>query len=343
MLAAQYRKAHDLICTDLPMPEPAPGEALIRVLYGGICGSDMHVYAGKHPTAVFPVVPGHEFVGELVSVNGAMKTGIELGGLVVAQPYTSCGACEACVSGNDNVCVELRLLGAHRNGCFAEYVTVSANKVYSIPDTIDPKLAVLAEPLAVAVHDVRRSGLKVGQRVLIIGGGVIGLFIAMVAELAGGVVTIAEISEFRRAFAEGLGFVTLDPLDPNYAEDAKNAAQGGGFDVVFEVSGSKSGIRSMTDLVKISGTVMIVGMSGEAFPVDTTSLFLKQADMRGVRIHSQASFAAAVDLLMGGNLNDKLVKMVSGIYPIARIGEAYEYMGGHSDFFKLLLKIGKED
>jgi 2-desacetyl-2-hydroxyethyl bacteriochlorophyllide A dehydrogenase len=203
-------------------------------------------------------------------------------------------------------------------------------------------LAVLTEPLAVAVHDVRRSRMQVGQDVLIIGGGAIGLFIAVVSELAGGHVWIAEVDEYRRKFAEEMGYTTLDPTSKEYYKEIDHITCGNGFDIVFEVSGSEAGISSTISLAKISGTVMIVGMSGEPCQIDTTAMFLKQLDMRGVRIHSQSSFSAAVDLLANKGVGGKLTKLISACYPLDKIEEAYDYMKNHTDYFKLIIKIGED-
>jgi len=339
MKAAYYPEKNTIDYVDLDMPRPKKGEALIKVKYAGICGSDLHVYHGAHPTATFPVIPGHEFVGELVELGEDVNTGVKPGDFVVAQPFSSCGVCEACITGNDNVCQSLKLLGAHTDGCFAEYVTVPAKKVYTLPEGMDLKLAALAEPLAVAVHDVRRSGLKVGQNALIIGGGPIGIFIGIVAQLAGAQVYISEVSDFRLDFAKSMGFKTLNPTDEAFDRQVAEITKGKGFDVVFEVSGSRAGIASMTGLVKISGTIMVVGMASDKFPVDTTSVFLKQAKLLGVRIHSQEAFAAAVDILIEGKLNDRLNRLISKIYKLEDVKEAYEYVLSGTEYFKVLLEV----
>lgn len=339
MKAAYYLKKHAIDLADLDIPQPKKGEALIKVKYAGICGSDLHVYHGAHPTAKFPVIPGHEFVGELVELGEDACTEIKPGELVVAQPFSACGVCEACITGNDNVCQSLKLLGAHMDGCFAEYVTIPAKKMYRIPTGLDLQLAALAEPLAVAVHDVRRSGLKVGQSALIIGGGPIGIFIAIVAQLAGAEVYISEVSDFRLEFAKNMGFHTLNPMDPAFDQQAAEITKGKGFDVVFEVSGSKAGIASMTKLAKISGTVMVVGMASDKHPVDTTSVFLKQLNLLGVRIHSQEAFAAAVDILNNGKLNNQLSRLISKTYALKNVKEAYEYVLSSTDYFKVLLEV----
>ena len=339
MKAAYYSKKKSIELKELEPPKVKKGEALIKVIYAGVCGSDLHVYHGAHPTAKFPVIPGHEFVGELVQLGEDTYSDIKPGELVAAQPYSSCGVCEACITGNDNVCNDLKLLGAHCDGCFAEYVTVQAKKMYRIPKGVDLKLAALAEPLAVAVHDVRRSGLKVGQTALIIGGGPIGIFIAMVAQLAGAQVYISEVNEFRLGFARKMGYATLNPMDADFEQQVNELTKSKGFDVVYEVSGSKAGIASTTKLVKISGTILVVGMATEKYPVDTMAVFMKQLNLMGVRIHSQEAFGAAVDILTSGKLNDQLNQLISQTYKLDDVKAAYDYILTNTDYFKILLEV----
>jgi 2-desacetyl-2-hydroxyethyl bacteriochlorophyllide A dehydrogenase len=339
MKAAYYTNKEQLELVELETPKIGFGEALVKVKYTGICGSDIHVFHGAHPTAKFPVVPGHEFVGELVELNDTSVNDIKIGDTVVAQPFFSCGVCEPCITGNDNVCQELKLLGAHCNGSFAEYVKVPAKKMYRIPKDVDFKLAALAEPLAVAVHDVRRSQLKVGQKALVIGGGPIGLFIAMVARLVGAEVYISEVNEFRLNYAKDMGFKTLNPKDEDFDQQVKTITNGKYFDVVFEVSGSKAGAASMTKLAKISGMVVIVGMAGDNYPVDLMSVFTKQLKLQGVRIHTQEAFAAAVDILVSGELNDQLYKLISKTFALEDIKAAFEYIHTNTDHFKILLEV----
>ena len=339
MKAAYYAKKQSIELADLDLPKIKKGEALIKVRYAGICGSDLHVYHGAHPTAKFPVIPGHEFVGELVELGEDACSDIKPGEIVVAQPFASCGVCEACITGNDNVCKELKLLGAHADGCFAEYVTVQAKKMYRIPKGVDLKLAALTEPLAVAVHDIRRSGLKVGQTALIIGGGPIGIFIAMVAQLAGAQVYISEVNEFRLDFAKKMGYGTLNPMDQGFHQNVAEITKGKGFDVVYEVSGSKAGMASTTELVKVSGTILVVGMATDKYPVDTMAVFMKQLNLQGVRIHSQEAFAAAVDILASGKLNSQLTQLISKTYQLDDVKSAYDYVLANTDYFKILLEV----
>ncbi len=339
MKATYYPEKNQVQLIESEMPIPKLGEALIQVFYAGICGSDIHVLKGLHPTAKFPVIPGHEFVGRLVEINDPNRNDLIVGDTVVAQPFFSCGVCEPCTSGSDNVCGQLSLLGIHQNGCFAEYVTVASKKIYKVPAGVDLKLAALTEPIAVAVHDVRRSGLSVGQRAVIIGGGPIGMLLALIARHSGAEIIISEVNEFRLNFAASLGFKTLNPTNENFDKQVKEITKGKGFDVVFEASGSKAGIATMTKLAKIRGTVMVVGMAADKYPVDTMAVFLKELDIRGVRVHAQSAFAGALDIIASGQLDQEFHQIISKTYDLADVEEAFKFVTTESDFFKVLVKV----
>lgn len=340
MRAAVIDTANSLHLQRVPLPQLNDGEALIRVRYCGICGSDIHVLHGQHPTATFPRIPGHEFVGELVAARG---TGAELfqpGDMVVAQPFYSCGNCEPCAKGHDNVCQHLKFMGAHCEGAFAEYVKVLTRKMYRIPKDLDLKLTALTEPIAVAVHDVRRSGLQVGETALVIGGGPIGMLIAMVARHAGARrVVISEISSFRRSFAAELGFDTVNPLDADFAEQLNALTDHKGFNVTFEVSGSKPGITTAVDYTTIGGMVMVIGMTKEPYPVDLSAMFSKELRMQGVRIHSQYNFIGAVELLKTGELNNQFEKLISNVFSLDKVEDAFSFAQVPGDYFKVLVEM----
>lgn len=340
MKAAVIDQKDSIHVKEVPIPELDDGEALIRVHYCGICGSDLHVLHGQHPTAQFPVVPGHEFVGELIEVRGEGAEAFKPGDLVVAQPFFSCGNCEPCAKGHDNVCRDLHFMGAHCDGAFAEYVKVATRKMYRIPDDMDQELAALTEPVAVAMHDVRRSGLQVGETALIIGGGPIGMLIAMVARHSGArKVVISEINEFRCEFAQKLGFETVNPVAKDFDEKIQALTEGKGFDVTFEVSGSRPGIASAVKYTTIGGMIMVVGMTKEPYPVDLSAMFAKELRMQGVRIHAQYNFIGAVELLKSGALNDEFRALVSKIYSFDEIEEAFNFVQVPGDYFKVLVKM----
>ncbi len=338
MKAAVIVEPRKLELQHVNIPELQYGEALIKVQYCGICGSDIHVLHGEHATATFPRVPGHEFVGELVDFYG--QCDFSIGDTVVAQPFFSCGNCESCAQGKDNVCCSLQFMGAHVDGAFAQYVKVLIRKMYKIPPDVEPRLASLVEPIAVAVHDVRGSGLQVGETALIIGSGPIGLLIAIVAAHTGARrVVISEINPYRQQVAKEMGFEVVDPTTDDFDDQINRLSDGTGFDVVFEVSGSKAGIRSSTAFVKNAGTVMIIGMASEPYLVNLAEVFAKEIRLKGVRIHSQYNFIGAVEILKSGVLNQQFLKLITNEFSLNDIVEAFEFAEKPGDYLKIIVNM----
>ena len=340
MRAAVIEAKKTLGARSVPVPELKNGEALIRVMYCGICGSDIHVYHGDHPTARFPVVPGHEFVGELVAMRDNGESALSKGDLVVAQPFFSCGNCQPCAKGRDNVCRSLRFMGVHVDGGFAEYVRVPIRKMYAVPPGVGAELAALTEPVAVAVHDVRRSGLKAGETVLVIGGGAIGLLIAIVARHSGaGTIVVSEPNVYRRGVAEELGFMTVDPLSPDFDRTLMAETGSLGFDCVFEASGSRPGFAASTKYAKITGKVMVIGMTKEPYPVDLSAVFAKELVLEGVRIHSQYNFIGALELLRKDSLRREFNRLITDVFPFEKVADAFAFAESGGDFMKVLVKM----
>ena len=340
MKAAWLKDWKNVSCEERPMPVIGPGEALVRVKYAGVCGSDLHVYNGHHATAIKPVVMGHEFSGEIAEVGEDGRHRLNPGDRVVVQPFTACGVCDTCVQGRDNVCRQLKILGIHIDGCFAEYVKVPQKKVYKIPDNVSFRLASLTEPLAVAVHDVRRSRLAVGETALVIGGGPIGLLIAMVARFAGASrVVISEPNKYRIGIAQSMGFEVIDPLTPGAEQAMMAMSDGEGYDVVFESSGTMPGSALMTRAAKIVGRVIVVGIPRTKPEVDIGAIFAKELDVLGVRIHSQLSFAAAVDVLGKGDLATELESLITHEFALADIRKAIEFSQEDDEHIKVVLKV----
>lgn len=341
MKALVIEKPLEMHITEVPRPELNDGEALIRVQYIGICGTDVHVFNGHHPTATFPLIPGHEFVGELVQIRGEDSEAFQLGDTVVAQELLTCGRCDACAKGEDNVCEHLKIIGVHADGGFAEFVRVKTKKMYRVPKSVDLRRAALIEPLAVAVHDVRMSGLKIGESALVIGGGPIGQLIGCVAKAAGArKVVISEVVESRRALAEKLGMIALNPLDPDFSAKLLAANDGNNYDVSFEAAGVPSAITTCVDYTKNTGTIVQIAMTREPYPVDTGKLFAKELRVQGVRIHNQYAFEGAVNLVASGMLDEAIDLLTSKVFPFDEVAAAFQYAEKNKDAFKVLVQIG---
>ncbi len=325
---------------DIKKPQIKEGEALIKVVYAGVCGSDLNVFLGNHPTAILPIVLGHEFSGILEEIKTDLPVDIKPGDKVVAQPLYSCGTCDACLESRDNVCNDLKLSGIHYNGCYAEYLVVPAHKVFKLPDNFDMKLAALTEPLAVAVHDVRRSQLKIGDSVLVLGGGPIGILIALVARLSGArEVVISEVNDYRIKFIEALGLNVINPTSEDFDKSIEALSDNKGFDVVYEVTGNQSALMSMTKLCKVGGTVVLTGMPKEPIPINILEGVMKEHKFVGVRIHSLINFKGAVDLLKKGTINKELNALITNEFSLDEIKDVMEFCFEDDQHFKVIIKI----
>lgn len=246
----------------------------IQVAYCGICGTDMHVYHGVMDERItHHRVIGHEMSGRVIEA-GANVSELKAGDPVVVRPLVSCGECAACNSGYSHVCKKLKFLGLDSHGAFQNQWTVPASTVHKVPENMNLAHAAMVEPIAVACHDVRRSRLNKGEDVLVIGGGPIGLLVALVAQQAGGNVTMSEISDYRRTLAESLGMQTLNPKSVNVGEAMYEKTNDKGADVVFEVSGTQPGVDAMTDAAAARARIVMVAIHAKKTRSRYVSVFL---------------------------------------------------------------------
>ncbi|MDD2477352.1 MAG: alcohol dehydrogenase catalytic domain-containing protein [Dysgonamonadaceae bacterium] len=328
-----------IIVEDAPIPTLEEDEALIKLKYGGICGTDIHVYSHRHATATIPRVLGHEYCGEIVKINTKGDTDLKLGDFVTSHPLNACGNCNSCLLGKENVCSNLEIYGVHTDGCFAEYFKVPIKKIYKINKEIDPIVAAQIEPLAVALHDVSLSKLERGQSVFIISAGPIGLLIALVARQCGASkIVMSELNDYRIRLAQSMGFTVLNPTEKDFEEKLLAETNGEGFNVIFEVSGSKQGSEIMTKITAQRATIVIVGVPVDKYPVDTGAFLAKELKAVGVRIHNRYAYKEAVEMINSGVINEDLKKLVTNIFPLDKIEEAISFSIEDKEHFKVLLK-----
>jgi len=326
--AVVYRKATGLTVEDRPVPALRPGEALVQVKLAGICGTDIHLAEGKRKDAPDSLIPGHEFMGVVAEVADPANHAL-VGRRVVAEPILNCGECPTCRRGHPHICEYLRVRGVHLDGVFAEYAAVGVDRIHPIPEGMPDRLAATVEPVAVAVHVVRRAHPQVGDTVMVVGAGPIGLLIAQVARQAGASRTIvAEVHPHRLAVATQLGLETLDARDPAQQDAAP------GLDVVFEASGSPAGIGRAIHALRPRGTLLVVGFFPEPPPVPLAQVLLKELELRGSRVYAPGDFPAALRLLEKGTV--QVEPLISHILPLTRIAEALKLCVGGATMKVLL-------
>lgn len=325
-----------------PIPEPGPGEAVIRIKYVGICGSDLHVYDGLHPSAKMPLVMGHEGCGELYAINDA-RTDIRVGDKVCAHTIRPCNACEACVTGRENLCQNVKIMGTNFDGVYTQYMLVDANRLIRFDDHVDFKIAALAEPLTVGVHDVRRSGLRAGENVLISGAGPIGLIIGIMCRFSGAAhVVFSEIHPTRIQIAQKMGFTVVNPSQEDFNSICSAVTGGEGFDKSFEIASVQSSFDTCVRQLKRGGAIVQIGMppAGKIFDLDINKMIYSECSLYGVRHHTMNDMQTAVKLINSGILNDQLEKLVSVIYPMEQSAEALERARSDKSVLRVLIDCG---
>lgn len=328
---------------DKPIPEK--GEVLIRVLYGGVCGSDVTVFHHRHLTATVPRIMCHEILGIVEQINTDRPVNYKVGDRVVVHPLRDCGVCDACLDGNFHVCKDLEIMGLHIDGGFAEYVCAQDKRVFRVEEDIPDKVAILTEPIAVGFHACSRAEVLPGENVLIIGGGPIGICCAVCARYFGASkVVIAELNPERLELVSSFGFDTIDSGKQDLCEAVNEMTGGNGFDKVFEASGSKAGALALATVTKIRGKAVTVGIPSVPREYQTNKMVLKEVSLMGSRVHTLKDFQRSVEavhkLYRSGAFD--FSRMISAEYDLEDLDKAIALQESGTCNGKILIRIGKE-
>ncbi|SCI40669.1 Sorbitol dehydrogenase [uncultured Blautia sp.] len=322
-----------------PIPVPKAGEAVVRIQYAGICGSDLHVFHGLHPTAKLPLVMGHEACGTVYAINSA-RTDIKINDKVCFHTVAPCRSCENCCVGRENLCTDVRIMGTNMDGVFTQYMLVDASRLIKLNDHVDMRIGALIEPLTVGIHDVRRSGLSVGGDVFIAGAGPIGLIIAIVARLSGAAhIVMSEPNPVRIEIAQKMGFTAADPTKPDFQDICSTATSGKGFDAAFEVTSLQAGFDTCLHQIKLGGVMIQVGMPPREtiLSVDIDRIIYGETELRGVRHHTMSSMQTAAKIVNSGIIDRQLEQLVSAIYPFEQCTEAFRRAGQDKTALRVLM------
>lgn len=333
MRALTWRGGSNVAVAEMGDPEPRAGWALVEVAFNGLCGTDLHVTAGEHPRAQPGLILGHEFVGTLAVGVG----GLEKGAPVAVEPLLADGTCRPCRTGRPWICEHLRLLGIDVAGGAAERVAVPLQSLVPLPAGLDLRTAAFVEPLAVAVHAVRRSGLALGAGVLVAGAGPIGQAVAVCARLAGaGPVYVSEPASSRRAVAQALGAQLLDPADP--AADLHRRTAGDGVPVVFDTAAHPSVAAGLTAWAAGGGRLVVVGTYAAPTPIDLQAVVFRELELVGCRVYTRDDFEAAVGLLATGRFDP--APLITSVVPLDQAPRALERLRAGEEL-KVLLAPGE--
>ncbi|NYI42657.1 zinc-dependent alcohol dehydrogenase [Demequina lutea] len=332
MTAAVWTGTDAVDTRQVPMPEVPEGWALVRIAYNGICGTDLSILHGKHPRAQAPLIMGHEMSGW---IEKAGASGPAVGALVVVEPLLSCGDCKSCRDGHAHVCRNLGLYGIDTPGGMAEYVALPPEVLHVVPEGVDPRTASLAEPLAVAVHAVTLSGMKKGDTVAVYGAGPIGVLTALVARHEGaGCVVITEPSAWRRSVVEGMGF-TVVPEGQTMAETLAPFTDGEGADTTFDTAAHPSVAAELTDVTRVLGRIVVVGVYKAPAPIDLRAVCFKEQTMVGIRVYTTPDVVRAIELIAADALG--LAAFPTKAFGLDQVSAAFDAATSGQDCLKVLL------
>jgi L-iditol 2-dehydrogenase len=256
-----------ILIHDIEIPRPGPGEVLLKIHRIGVCGSDIHVFHGKHPNTKYPVVQGHEFSATIESV-GADVTGLKPGMKVTSMPQIVCGECAPCRRGDYHICDKLKVQGFQAPGCGQEYWVTTAASIIPLPEIFTFDQGALVEPVSVAVHAASRVGNLSDQRVAVLGAGPICNLVAQVARASGANVLITDLSEYRLEVARQCGLENISNAKDETLPQAARVFGVDGFDVGLECVGQEPTIIATVSTIEKGGTIVVVGVFGDKQRVD---------------------------------------------------------------------------
>jgi 2-desacetyl-2-hydroxyethyl bacteriochlorophyllide A dehydrogenase len=338
MKAAIYTGNETFALQERSPPHMGPADVRIDVGYVGICGTDMHVYKGHMDKRVgFDRVIGHEMSGTVSEVGPEVQD-IAVGDKVVVRPLVSCGKCPACLVGNEHICHKLNFIGLDSDGAFREQMVAPGALLHKVPESMDLLHAALVEPTAVACHAIKRSRLRAGEDVLILGAGPIGMLIAMVARHAGGNVTISETNTNRLELAGRLGFGTVDPTESDVGEFIHSKTSGKGAEVVFEVSGSQAAVRAMTTAAASRGRVVMIAIHAQRGDIDLFQFFWRELEMIGGRVYQPDDFDKAIALLASHEI--PAASLITEVSELESIGATFRSLGSNPSSMKSIIRLG---
>ena len=325
MLQAVVKKPGEIDIREVPAPSVEKGTVLIRVRNIGICGSDIHVFHGEHIYKEYPVIPGHEVSGEVVK-TGDDVSGIKAGDRVTVRPQIVCGKCYNCLHGNYNICSDLKVMGFHVPGAASEYFLAPLENVIVFPGEMPFDEGAMIEPVAVAIHALKRCGGVKGKKILILGAGPIGNLVAQVAGAEGAEsVIITDTSEFRlkKAFDCGISStvnVRTDDLE-------KRLLSGFGqdrADVIIECVGREETVEQAIELARPGTDIVIVGVPGRKLSIDVSLIQDRELKLIGTLMYKEEDFRDAIRII--GEEKVKLVELITDKFPFSEYAEAHKYI-----------------
>lgn len=326
---------------EVPIPEPAVGQVLIKIMEIGVCGSDIHVYHGEHPFTSYPVTQGHEVSG-LVEKLGPEVSGLAVGQKVTIQPQVVCGECWPCRHGKYNLCESLKVMGFQTTGVASHYFAVDAKKVTPLPETMSLEEGAMIEPLAVAVHAVRRAGDVTGQDICVLGAGPIGILVAQTAKGMGARrVMITDVSDIRLAKAKECGVdFCVNTKEKDFGEALVECFGPDKADVIYDCAGNNVTMGQAIKYARKGSTIILVAVFADLGKIDLAVLNDHELDLNTSMMYRSEDYEKAIELADSGKV--RLKPLISQRFPFRQYLDAYKYIDENRETtMKVLIDVQK--
>ncbi len=338
MKAIVIDKPYEVEIRDVPMPTVGEGEALLRVLYVGICGADVASYTGNQPFTTYPRIPGHEFSAEIIEIPENDK-GLKKGDVVTCNPYFNCGKCYSCERGHVNCCTDNRTMGVQRDGAFCEYISMPVERIYPGMGLTAQELA-LIEPFSISRHAISRAVIHQTDSVLIVGAGPIGLFALLAAKQFAGKIAVADVLNNRLDLAMSYGADgVVNTATEDIAKFTEEFTDGRGFDVCIEACGRPETFLMCIDEAAYAANIILIGNGKRETTFLHSIILKKELNIFGSRNAMKQDFLDNIELAASGKVD--VMKMVSGVYEMDKAADAFDALAHNKgDLAKLLIRIG---
>ena len=322
-------KEYEVELQEIPADDPGKDEIQVEIAYCGVCGSDVHAYKGLHPFVPVPAMPGHEGSGIIAKLGpGAEDSGLKLGDKVTFEPNLVCGKCYNCKIGRYNICENLRVMGCQSHGMLQDLFNAPKDKVVKIPQDMSLKKAAMTEPLAVGIHAVRRAGVQVGDNVVIIGAGTIGLSVLQFVKLSGAkTILVSDLIDSRLEIAKKLGanhVVNASETQVHkYLEKHPELMGYEGVDIVFECVGVEASMNECLKVARKGAKIIVLGVFGKLVNnFNAAWVQDREFNIIGSLMYTKRDIKDTIDAIYTGKVN--VEPMITSVIPLDEGAKAFE-------------------
>lgn len=328
-----------ILFREIEKPQPAADEVVVRIMKIGVCGSDIHVYHGKHPFTSYPVTQGHEVSGKIESI-GSDVTEFRIGQKVTIEPQVYCGKCYPCTHGKYNLCEELKVMGFQTTGTASEYFAVKASKVTPLPENMTYNEGAMIEPLAVTVHAAKRAGDIKGKKIAVLGAGPIGILLAQsVKALGAKEVLITDISSYRLQLAKTCGAdYAVNTRDEDFGEALVRCFGADKADVIYDCAGNDITLNQAIRCARKGSTLILVAVFADMAKADMAVLNDHELDLNSSMMYRHEDYVDAIRLVNEGKI--RLKPLMSKHFAFTAYNDAYQYIDANRETtMKVLIDV----